>query len=122
MGAFIESFQNGQPPHLYTLGWLADYADPHNFLADGLPPINFAPTEYWDLINEAGRTFDIRRRMTLYHQADQYILEQAYCLTLAYGRIQIYAQPWVKHYPLLPLANLYLKNVRMEDDFANPGC
>jgi ABC-type oligopeptide transport system substrate-binding subunit len=60
------------PPHIWNLGWTADYLDPYNFLNDA----NWRPIGGWrhetydNLILEAKRCSDREERFALYAQAE----------------------------------------------------
>jgi len=69
----------GPPPsdavYVYRLGWIADYADPMNFLElwtskSGNNNSRFASPEYDRLIAEARNTPDDEQRYELYRQAE----------------------------------------------------
>jgi ABC-type transport system substrate-binding protein len=67
---------------LMTLGWIADYADPENFMAlfesDGIPDPNFAQynsAAFDDLANKGMRETDLNKRLDLYKQMIQLLQE-----------------------------------------------
>jgi oligopeptide transport system substrate-binding protein len=111
--AELMAHQRHDPPHLFLLGWIADYPDPHNYLAEALPQGGDLPdhTGYWTGVLRAGGMLDIRQRMALYHTLDrQLLVEDALCIPLGYGRHRIVKQPHTRHFPCLPVAYIPLKD------------
>jgi ABC-type oligopeptide transport system substrate-binding subunit len=68
-------------PHIYQLGWGADYNDPDNFLKalfHSGSEFNFAhfnSREFDRLVDEAARLIDPEKRLLLYIQAEQILTE-----------------------------------------------
>ncbi len=101
------------PPHFFFMLWIADYVDPHNFLAQGFEQRGYwRDTAYWTKAEQSARILDVRKRMLIYHELDRRLVaEEALCIPLYYGQINIIVQPHVEHYPLLPVASMVLKDV-----------
>ncbi len=90
---FLAASLNGLQP-AYTLGWLADYADPHNFIATyyasygtfgqtyGEPFKEFARENLDPLIEEAVKTPDPEKRKELYLEIQEIAIEQALTIPL----------------------------------------
>ncbi len=91
-----------QPPHMYVIGWTADYPDPHNFLgASGISRYTGWRNAAFDrLIEEARSIPDQARRMQLYRQADRILMEEAAIVPLTYLRAHLLVKPWVRQYPM----------------------
>lgn len=70
------------PPHIYQLGWVADYKDPDNFLKDlfhSNSEANFGHfnnPEFDRLVDRAAVQTDPEKRLLLYIQAEQILAEQ----------------------------------------------
>jgi oligopeptide transport system substrate-binding protein len=94
---------------MFTMGWIADYPDPHNFL-DILfytgSEVNIG--EYSNpaldaLHDEAATEQDKTERLSMYQQAEQLIVDDAPCLPLFHGTNYILVEPYVEGYKLSPL-------------------
>ncbi len=90
------------PPHIWSLGWTADYPDPYNFLNDASwrPIGGWHHDTYDDLIKEAWRCADREERLALYAQAERIIVEEAPVVPLAYPRLHLLIKPWIKNWQL----------------------
>jgi oligopeptide transport system substrate-binding protein len=100
-GALLDRLYE-RPPHLWLVGWWADYADPDNFLraASWIHQTGWRDQSYDELINSARRVLDPERRFEMYRQADKILVEEAPVLPLTYGRTRLLAKPWVSFPPL----------------------
>ena len=85
-------------------GWQADYPDPDNFLHES-DPITQLKRFGWDdlpydhLVEEAARTSDRAKRLSMYRQADRYLVaEQALVLPISYSIGWAAIKPWVKNF------------------------
>jgi ABC-type transport system substrate-binding protein len=104
-------------PHLYLIGWLADYPDPDNFLRVSRHPLRWTGwrNETYDtLVKAAGRVKDQETRLRLYQQAEQILVEEAAVVPLTYGRLHMLVKPWVSHFPVSPLKWWFFKDVVIE--------
>jgi oligopeptide transport system substrate-binding protein len=91
---------------MFTMGWIADYPDPHNFL-DVLfytgSEVNIG--EYSDptldtLLDQAAIEQDETVRLAMYQQAEQLVVDDAPCLPLWHNTNYILVKPYVKGYEL----------------------
>jgi oligopeptide transport system substrate-binding protein len=91
---------------IFTMGWIADYPDPNNFL-DILfytgSEVNIG--EYSNptldtLLDQAAIEQDETLRLTMYQQAEQLVVDDAPCLPLWHGTNYILVKPYVKGYEL----------------------
>jgi oligopeptide transport system substrate-binding protein len=114
-GAYLDMLQE-QPPHIFFMGWLADYPDPDNFLRVGFlqQPTEWRNAEYIRLVEQARRIADQAARMKLYRQADRMLIDEAVILPLCYTRSHLLIKPWVKQYPLSPVKRWFWKDVVIE--------
>jgi len=86
-----------QRPDIVVSVQIADYEDPHNFLADEKSRWGFWTQKDYDrLIEQARRTLDQGERIKLYKQADRILVEEAAIVPLCYGRSIFLRKPWVK--------------------------
>ena len=95
--------------HVFMMGWIADYPDPHNFL-DVLfstgSLYNFGEYSNPDLdglLDQAAVEHDETLRMAMYRQAEQLVVDEAACLPLLHGATHIVVKPHVKGYHLSAL-------------------
>jgi len=99
---------------MFSLGWIADYPDPQNFLDIKLrsdSPNNetkYANSEVDDLLAEALNEADETTREELYQQAEQLIVNDAPWIPLYHGRASVLVKPYVKGYqtPAFVIPNL----------------
>lgn len=94
---------------MYTLGWLADYPDPQDFLtllwgadaaAHGFNGSNATPTDAWALIAQADIDQNTTERYALYNQAEQLLVNEV-AGTEIYQTLNSYVvKPWVSGYAL----------------------
>jgi oligopeptide transport system substrate-binding protein len=114
---------------LFTYTWYADYPDPDNFLY----PLfhSQSPTNYFryrnptvdKLLDDARRETDDLRRVGLYRQAEQIILNDAPMVTLLHYMYEMVLQPYVEGMevsalgdPYVPLRKVWLKQTRQAND------
>ena len=105
---------SSNPYQIFDIGWVADYADPQNFL-DIL--FHTGSTQNWaaysnpavdTLLNQAGLEKDTATRFKLYQQAEQMILTDNPVIPLEYEREYWLTKPYVKGviYPALIIPRL----------------
>lgn len=68
------------PPHIFRLGWGADYPDPDNFMKlftalSGNNNTRWKNPRYDRLLELAAREFDVKKRSTLYDEAQKILCE-----------------------------------------------
>jgi oligopeptide transport system substrate-binding protein len=106
---------------MFVLGWIADYPDPQNFLQT----LFYTDTEYNagrfssreldDLIDRAATEQDYGKRMELYQQAEQVVVDQAPIIPLWFNKSYILVNPRIKNYSIDPLGVPRLNLVTVED-------
>jgi oligopeptide transport system substrate-binding protein len=114
-GAFFDRLRRA-PPHIFLLGWIADYPDPDNFLrVSSMRRFTRWRNEAYDrLVEKARRAMDQEERMRLYRQADRILNEEAAILPLIYWRFHLLMKPWVRKYPASALRTWFWKDVIIE--------
>jgi ABC-type transport system substrate-binding protein len=86
----------------YVLSWYGDYLDPQNFLSflfHSESPQNrdgYKNPEFDQLTEQADSEVDEKRRMELYQQAEDLLIEDAARIPIYYGRDAILKSPRVK--------------------------
>jgi ABC-type oligopeptide transport system substrate-binding subunit/class 3 adenylate cyclase len=102
-------------PHIYHMGWLADYPDPDTFLRVALRRHSRWRHEVYDLLVErARRATDQRERTEIYQQADRILVQEAPLLPLCYEHDPLLVKPWVSKYPVSVGFFLLWKDVIIE--------
>ncbi|MCZ6563750.1 MAG: peptide ABC transporter substrate-binding protein [Deltaproteobacteria bacterium] len=71
---------NNDPPHLFRLGWGADYPDPDNFMklftsTSGNNNTRWKNERYDELVERAARELDEQERVRLYNEAQRILCE-----------------------------------------------
>lgn len=107
---------NRDLPHLWLIGWGADYADPDTFLRSGPRwyRSGWKDEIFFGLLDEAKRLTDQHERMQLYRQADRIAIEQAAIIPLTYLRAHFLVKPWVKRLPTSPIQSWFWQDVIIE--------
>ena len=101
----------------FFFGWIADYADPQNFLeilfrtgtANNMG--QYSNPEVDSLLEQAAIEQDSNKRLDLYKQAEEKMVSDAACLPLWFGKNYVLVKPYVKGYSLSPLGIPLLVNV-----------
>lgn len=95
-------------PHLYWVGWGADYPDPHNFLVD-LMMVHYSRLGWSDatlssMIDLVRGAQDRKARLDLYRRIDRYLVHDAALVipVLYGGRQAYYLKPWASGYVAYP--------------------
>ncbi len=105
---------------MFTLGWVADYPDPHNFLdnlfhtASENNILEYSSPELDALLDRAGVEPDGEARLGMYRQAEQEVVDEAPCLPLWFGENYLLVKPYVQGYRLDPLGIPDLSQVYLE--------
>ena len=105
---------------MFSLGWIADYPDPQNFLDIKLrstSPNNetgYSNSEVDDLLEQALNEADETKREELYQQAEQLIVDDAPWIPLYHGKASALIKPYVKGYEIPPFVIPNLRYVSIE--------
>jgi ABC-type oligopeptide transport system substrate-binding subunit len=88
-----------EPPHIWLLGWQADYSDADNFLrgASWLSISRWRNQRYEELVEEARRVTEPSERFAMYHEAELILEQEAPLVPLYYLRYFLLAKPWLKN-------------------------
>jgi oligopeptide transport system substrate-binding protein len=76
---YLKKLQN-DPPHIFRLGWGADYPDPDNFMKlftanSGNNNTRWKNPRYDQLLELAARELDVKKRVKLYDDAQKILVE-----------------------------------------------
>ena len=113
-GRFYDS-KPEETPHMWMVGWYADYPDPDDFLRIQwwIDP-GWKNDDYDRLVEGARRVMDQPERLRMYQQADGILVEEAPIMPLAYGRFHMLVKPWVRQIFTSPLKWWSWKDIVLE--------
>jgi ABC-type oligopeptide transport system substrate-binding subunit len=114
-GRFLDTLGR-ENPHMWPMGWRADYPDPDSFLRASQWRVRTKwQNEAFDaLVEGARRVMDQEERMRMYQQADRILVEEAPILPLLYYRQHLLVKPWVRKYPTSAIEKWFWKDVVIE--------
>ncbi len=112
---------NQEVDQMYVSGWIADYADPQNFL-DTLfhTGAEYNTGKYSNpdvdaLLDKAGIEKDEATRLLMYQEAEQKLVDDAACLPLFFGKTYLLVKPYVNNFKLDIQGVPILKEVTVND-------
>lgn len=78
---FLNGLRSDSAYDIFRLGWVADYADPHNFMAimTSFAENNrtgWGSEKYDQWVEEGLKEVDPQKRLAIYHQAQKFLLEE----------------------------------------------
>jgi len=91
---------------MFTMGWIADYPDPHDFLdilfyaGSEVNISEYSNSSLDALLDQAAIEQSRNDRLAMYQQAEQLVVDDAPCLPLFHGTNYILVKPYVKGYEL----------------------
>jgi len=105
---------------MWSIGWIMDYPDPENLLdllffsTSRKNDSRYNNPAYDAIITEARTELDSTRRLQLYQQAEQILIQDMPWIPLTYGRDHYVVKPYVKGYDPIPALISQLKYLRIE--------
>lgn len=105
---------------MFSIGWIADYPDPQNFLeikfhsGSSNNDTGYSNPDVDDLLDQASGDVDAQERIDLYQQAEQLIVDDQPWIPLFYGTSSILVKPEVKGYEAAPFAIPSLRYVSVD--------
>jgi oligopeptide transport system substrate-binding protein len=119
--SFTDRVYAGEHGQIVSFGWCADYPDPENFAdilfhSESKQNIsNYNNPELDALLEEARSEMDVEKRMELYHQIEQMIVDEIPALFVSHSRTYYYVvKPYVHGYVETPIAVAQSMNVWIE--------
>ncbi|MBN1218988.1 MAG: hypothetical protein JXM69_08670 [Anaerolineae bacterium] len=114
-GHFFEQLDKN-PPHMFRMGWSADYPDPDNILRASCIPylVAWQNKTFANLIEQARQVTDQAKRIELYQQADKILIEEALLIPYLYVRHHFLIKPWVTRYPTSPIRPSFWEDIIIE--------
>lgn len=94
---------------IYTIGWIADYPHPQNFLdvlfrsGSAYNHGGYRDPEFDALIDRANTEPDWERAQALYRQAERILVDDAVCIPLTFGQNFYLVKPYVNGYQQNPI-------------------
>lgn len=110
---------------LSIMGWLQDYPDPSNFLDvmfnskaitenASLNRAFYSNPQVDRLLDKAAVEIDRARRLEMYQETEQIIVDDAPWVPLVHTERYIATQPWIKNYQLHPMWSARYEYVKVE--------
>lgn len=106
---YYDQIYSGNHGQMYSTGWCADYPDPENFadvlFHSGSPQNNggYSNPQLDALLEQARIERDVNKRIALYQQAEQMIVDDAPVLFTVHWMDYVLVKPYVKGYVLTPI-------------------
>jgi len=116
---FFEDLDSGRL-QMFVTGWIMDYPDPedvldvHFYSKSRLNNTRYSNPELDALLEEARTEQDVNRRMSLYQQAEQIVIQDAVWVPLYNGREHAVVKPYVKGFDFPPMMIPHLRYVTIE--------
>ncbi|MGH2543755.1 MAG: ABC transporter substrate-binding protein, partial [Ardenticatenaceae bacterium] len=107
------------PYQAFSVGWIADYPDPQNFLdilfhCDSLDnKTGYCNPQVDELLEAARVEQDEAQRLELYRQAEELIVQDAAWVPLWFNKGYVLVKPWVEDYLFPPTIVPVLKYVEI---------
>ncbi|MDX1615497.1 MAG: ABC transporter substrate-binding protein, partial [Candidatus Promineifilaceae bacterium] len=117
---YLDEIYAGNIGNIFTQGWCADYPDPENFLdvlfhSQSQQNLGgYASPSLDALVEEARVETDVTRRLALYQQAEQVLVDDAPAVFLNHSESAVLVKPWVRNYTLTPLGVAQWQYVELE--------
>ena len=101
-------------PHLFILGWRADYPDPDDFLRALIGDVQrqrWRNEGYDSLVKQAQRSLDQMERIELYGEAERILAEEVPIMPIFHSSTRLLVKPWVTRFPTTGLREWFFKDV-----------
>ena len=119
---FLEEVDNFKL-QAFQLGWSPDYPDPHTFVDvlfrsdSAINPTQYSNADVDALLDEATTEPDPARRIQLYQQAEQIIVNEASWLPMWWGAEgKLLVKPYVNDFKISPLGGYFFKEVWLDQE------
>lgn len=119
-GLFLTDIDEGNF-QMFSLGWIADYPDPQNFLEIKLHSnsanneTKYSNPDVDDLLDQASTETNEDERLRLYQEAEQIIVDDAAWIPLYHGKSSALIKPYVNGFELEPFVLPSLRFVTIEE-------
>jgi len=118
-GIFLRDIDQGNFA-MFSLGWIADYPDPQNFLEIKLHSqsadneTKYSNPEVDELLDTAKTEKDEAERVRLYQEAEKLIIEDSPWVPLFHGQDSVLIKPYVKNFINAPFVIPRMRYVSIE--------
>jgi oligopeptide transport system substrate-binding protein len=115
-GLFLKDIDEGND-QMYSLGWIADYPDPQNFLeinfrsTSGNNQSGYSNSQVDSLFDQADKETDTTKRAQLYQQAEQIIVDEEPWIPLYHPKNSYLVKPNVQGFEVPPFVIPFLRYV-----------
>ncbi|MGE0686953.1 MAG: hypothetical protein AB7P33_09430, partial [Dehalococcoidia bacterium] len=105
---------------MWSVGWIMDYPDPENLLdllffsTSRKNDSRYNNPAYDALITQARTELDSTKRIQIYQQAEQILIQDMPWIPLTYGRDHYVVKPYVKGFDPVPALISQLRYVSIE--------
>jgi oligopeptide transport system substrate-binding protein len=116
---FFDDLDSGRL-QMYVTGWIMDYPDPedildiHFYSQSRLNNTRYSNPDVDALLEQARTEQDVDRRLSLYQQAEQIVIQEAVWVPLYNGRDHLLVKPYVKGFQSPPMVIPHLRYVSIE--------
>ena len=116
---FFDDLDSGRL-QMFVTGWIMDYPDPedildvHFYSQSRLNNTRYSNPALDALLEQARTEQDVNRRLSLYQQAEQIVIEDAVWVPLYNGRDHALVKPYVKGFAFPPMVIPHLRYVTIE--------
>jgi ABC-type transport system substrate-binding protein len=119
-GIFLRDIDQGNFS-MFSLGWIADYPDPQNFLEIKLHSqsadneTQYSNPQVDELLDQAATETDEAERIRLYQEAEQMVIEDSPWVPLFHGQDSVLIKPYVKDFINAPFVIPRMRYVSIEN-------
>ncbi len=114
---YAEAIEQPDTPHMFRLGWSADYPDANNWLHEVFHPeismnfIGWDNQEFADYVDGAQKTTDSNTRKAFYEEAEKILcVKEAAIMPLFFYTAQYLVKPRVKDWYPMALGGQHIRN------------
>jgi oligopeptide transport system substrate-binding protein len=117
--SFFDDLDRGRF-QMFSIGWIMDYPDPEDIIdllfhtTSRQNNTGYSNPQVDQLVQQARTEQDVNRRLQLYQQAEQIILDDSPWIPLYFGRDHYVVKPYVKNFEPLPITIPRLRYVTIE--------
>jgi oligopeptide transport system substrate-binding protein len=117
--SFFDDLDQGKL-QMFSIGWIMDYPDPEDIIdllfwsKSRQNNTGYSSPQVDSLVEQARSELDVTKRLQLYQQAEQVILDDAPWIPLYFGRDHFVVKPHVKGFDPVPIVIPHLRFVRIE--------
>ena len=117
--SFFDDLDRGRM-QMFSIGWIMDYPDPEDIVdllfysRSRQNNTGYSNPDVDGILEQARTEQDVTRRMQMYQQVEQMILDEAPWIPLYYGRDHFVVKPHVKGFDPVPIVIPFLRYVSIQ--------